>query len=88
MSDETALSYATTFIEACFGHNIGIADQCVKNVAKIAEVTYLQALSMILCAAAMSDFPPQKELMLIEAANYLARKHVKKKQISIMEKLD
>lgn len=88
MSDETALSYATTFIKACFGHNIGIADQCVKNVAKIAEVTYLQALSMILCAAAMSNFSPQKELMLIEAATYLAKNHVKKKQISIKEELD
>ena len=46
MNDETALSYATTFIEACFGHNIGIADNCVDEVANSVGISYLQALGM------------------------------------------
>ena len=79
MNDETALSYATTFIEACFGHNIGIADNCVDEVANSVGISYLQALVMILCAAAMNEFTPEKELKIIEAANYLARKNVEKR---------
>ncbi|WP_131501293.1 hypothetical protein [Lactobacillus crispatus] len=78
MDDETALNCATTFIEASFSRNIGIADNCVDKLAEIAELTYLQSLSLIICAAAMTNFSPKKELAIIEAANYLAKRHVNK----------
>lgn len=45
MDDETALNCATTFIEASFSRNIGIADNCVDKLAEIAELTICKLLA-------------------------------------------